>query len=68
MLTLLTLAGVGLGAYSGLLVTVLVALIVLAVLYWLITSFAPPPIQKYAIAVLVVVAVIFLINFLLQLT
>ena len=66
-MTLLLLAGLGIGALSMLLIYLLIVLIVVSVIYWLINSFAPEPIKRYAIAVVVVIAVICLIYFLLQL-
>jgi len=66
MLLLLT-GGLSLSALPLLLVYLLIILIVVSVIYWLINSFAPEPIKRYAIAVVVVIAVICLIYFLLQL-
>jgi len=60
------LAGLALGSLASLLIYVLIAVIVLSVIYWLINKFAPEPIKGYAIAIVVVIAVIFLIYFLLQ--
>lgn len=49
---------------TTLLVYLFIALIVLAVAYWLITTFAPEPIRKFLIAALVVIAAIILIKLL----
>ena len=50
------------------LVTVLVALIVIALVWWLVNTLLPEPLKKYGLAVVVVVAVLFLIWALLSLT
>jgi len=49
---------------TSLIIPVLIFLIVLSLLYWLIITFAPEPFQKYAIAVVIVIAVLVLIKFL----
>jgi energy-converting hydrogenase Eha subunit B len=51
----------------ALLIYVLIAVLVLSLIYWLINRFCPEPIKGYAVAVVVVVATIFLIWFLLSL-
>ena len=66
MIGLLLTGGLSLSALPLLLVYLLIILIVVSVIYWLINSFAPEPIKRYAIAVVVVIAVICLIYFLLQ--
>lgn len=48
-----------------LLIWLLIFLIVLSVVYWLINTLAPEPLKKYAIAIVVVLAVIMLLYFLL---
>ena len=62
---LLLLAGIA--SLPIILVYVLVIGIFLAVLWYVITSFFPPPIQRYALAVVVVVAAIIIIWLLLGL-
>lgn len=59
MLLLLALPGL-----KELLIGFLVLCLVVGVAYWLITNLLPPPIQKWAIAVLLVIVVIVLISFL----
>jgi hypothetical protein len=49
---------------AQMLLTLLVVLIVLSLVYWLINTLAPEPVRKYAIAVVVVLAVIVLLYFL----
>ena len=49
---------------TTLLVYLLVAMIALAVAYWLIITFAPEPIRKFLIAALVVIAAIVIIKLL----
>lgn len=49
-----------------LLIYVLVFLIVLSVVYYLVNSLAPEPIKKYAIAIVLVIAVIALLLFVTQ--
>ncbi len=56
----------GLGALPMILIYVLVIGIFLAVLWYIITTFFPEPIKKYAIAIVVVVAAILLIYLLLS--
>jgi hypothetical protein len=51
---------------TTLLVYALVGAVVIAVLYWLITTFVPAPAQKFFIAALVVIAVIILIKLVFQ--
>jgi hypothetical protein len=51
----------------SILVYVLIAVIVLSVIYWLIAKFIPEPLKGYATAIVVEIAVIFLIWFLLGL-
>jgi len=46
-----------------LLVYLLVFLIVLSVVYYLVNSLAPEPVKKYAIAIVLVIAVIVLLLF-----
>lgn len=50
-----------------LLIYLLIFLIILGVVYWLVTTLAPEPIRRFAVAIVVVLAAIFLIWFLLQL-
>jgi len=44
-----------------------VAVIACAFFYWVITSYVPAPLQRWAILVLVLIGVIFIINFVLSL-
>ena len=64
ILTLLLLPS--LGSVIMLLVWAAIACIVIGVIYWLVTTFIPAPVQKYAIAVLVVLSAIFVIYLLLS--
>ena len=43
--------------------TLLVVCILVALAYWVITQLLPPPIQKYAIVILVVIVVLWLLSF-----
>lgn len=61
MLTILLLATPNL---IQMLIWLLIFLIVLSVVYWLINTLAPEPLKKYAIAIVVVIAVIMLLYFL----
>ena len=49
---------------ANLLIWLLVLCIVIGVAFWIINSFLPEPIRKWAIAVLVVLCAIFVIQFL----
>jgi len=49
-----------------LIVTVLVFFIVIALIWYLANTFLPEPLKKYAMAIIVVIGVIFLIYFLLE--
>jgi hypothetical protein len=51
----------------SLLVYLLIFCIVAGLGYWIIGSFVPPPVQKYAFAIFYVVIAIFVIYFLLSL-
>ena len=48
------------------LITVLIFFIVIALIWYLANTFLPEPLKKYAIAIIVVIGVIFLIYFLLE--
>lgn len=56
MSLLLTLVG------GSFILTLLVLCIVVALCYWIISTLLPAPIQKYAIVVLVVICVIWLLS------
>lgn len=53
--------------FAKLLLILLAMLIFLGVLYWLVSTLAPEPLKKYGIALVVVVAAIFLIWFIMYL-
>lgn len=64
---LLLLAPVGLGNIPMLLVYLLIICIVIGVVYWLITSFLPEPFRKWAIAIMIVIGAILVIQLLMGL-
>jgi hypothetical protein len=63
----LLLAVPSLAALPAILIYVLVIGIALAVIYWIITTFFPAPLQRYAVGALMVIAAIFIIYLLLGL-
>jgi len=56
----------GLAGIPMLLVWLLIICIVIGVAYWLINSFLPEPMRKWAIAVLVVICAILIIKLLIE--
>lgn len=52
----------------AMIIYVVVFVIVVSLVYYLVGTFLPEPMRKYAIAIVVVVAVLFLLYFLLSLT
>ena len=63
-----TLSFIAMPGLIQLIVTVLIFFIVVALVWYLANTFLPEPLKRYATAIIVVIAVIFMIYFLLQIT
>jgi hypothetical protein len=50
----------------AILIWIVIAVIVLSFLYWVVNNYVPEPMRKFALLVLMAIAVIFLIYILLQ--